>query len=488
MIYWMHNYFAFSMEVISVQTIRKLLHRWCIAVLAVVMIFSIPVSAAESMLSSGKRPFTDVVRHRWYYDYVYSAYDQGVFSGMNAYTFGVNSPMTRAMMVTVLYSMDGKPAVSSAEPFQDVDSSHYYAAPVAWAYKEGIVLGLSDTVFAPNQNITREQTAVMLHAYAKHALKKDLTYADDLSAFQDADHCSEWASQALCWAVKNGIIAGRNGDRIAPKEHSTRAELATMLMKYRVRFLGEEIGNYNPYLYSKSVIQGYPSTRNDYWFGTQYDSYNRPSESVRFQSAYGEKFNALSVGSYEYKTIYLTFDEGYENGYTPAILDTLKKKNVQAVFFVTYPFVKENPALVRRMIQEGHIVGSHSTAHPADGMPSLGIDGAQADLEKVQDLVRDQFDYEMTLFRYPAGIYSEQTLALTKSMGLKSVFWSFAHGDWDPNSQPAQGSSLQKLKQRLHPGAVYLLHAVSSTNTAILGDFIDYAKSQGYTFSLIVNN
>ena len=470
------------------RSVRNNLRRWWFAVLAAVMLFTVPVSAADSVLSSGKRPFVDVVRHRWYYDYVYSAYDQGVFSGLNAYTFGVSQPMTRAMMVTVLYSMSGKPDVSPETPFRDVGSDRYYIKPVAWAYHEEVVQGLSEDVFAPDQNITREQTAVMLHAYAKKTVSEDLTYTKDLSAFDDAEECSEWASQALCWAVKNGILAGRDGNRLAPKEHSTRAELATMLMKYRVRYLNEKISDYNSYLYTKSVIQGYASTRNDYWFGTQYDSYNRPSESVRFQSAYGEKFNTLSVGSYEYKTIYLTFDEGYENGYTPAILDTLKKKNVQAVFFVTYPFVKENPDLVRRMIREGHIVGSHSTAHPANGMQSLGIDGAQADLEQVQNLLRDQFNYEMTLFRFPAGIYTEQTLALTRSMGLKSVFWSFAHSDWDPQSQPAQASSLQKLKDRIHPGAVYLLHAVSSTNTAILGDFIDYAKSQGYTFSLIVNN
>ena len=105
----------------------------------------------------------------------------------------------------------------------------------------------------------------------------------------------------------------------------------------------------------------------------------------------------------------------------------------------------------------------------------------------MQNEVRNRFGYEMTLFRFPAGIYSEQMLALCKSMGLRSVFWSFAHADWDPASQPARASSLQKLKERLHPGAVYLLHAVSATNTAILGDFIDYAQSQGYYFQLITN-
>ena len=260
-----------------------------------------------------------------------------------------------------------------------------------------------------------------------------------------------------------------------------------MLMAYRVRFENGKVSDYNPYLYTDSVLQGYSTARSDYWFGTSYDGKNRPSESVRFQSVYGDKFNTLAVGSADYKSIYLTFDEGYENGYTPAILDTLKKKNIRAVFFVTLPYVKENPQLVQRMIREGHVVGSHSSAHPENGMQSLGLAGARSDLEQVQKEVRNRFGYEMTLFRFPAGIYSEQMLALCKSMGLKSVFWSFAHADWDPSSQPAKAASLQKLKDRLHPGAVYLLHAVSATNTAILGDFIDYAQSQGYYFQLITN-
>lgn len=466
----------------------KKLRRWAVLFLASALLCGSFLTASASVLQTGARPFNDVVRHRWYYNYIYSAYDQGVFSGLDAHTFGTNRSMTRGMMVTVLYGMAGKPAVSEEVPFTDVDPSRYYAGPVAWAYREGIVSGLSETSFAPDMNISREQTAVILHQFARYDGQEDPDDAADLDGFEDAGDAADWAEGSLRWAVKNGILSGKGKDLLKPKDISTRAEMATMFMQYRVRYHDAKIQDYEPYLYTSDVIRGYSNTRNDYWFGSSYDSYNRPAEAVRFQSAYGEKFNTLSVGSYQYKTIYLTFDEGYENGYTPAILDTLKKKNVQAVFFVTLPYVQENPQLVRRMIQEGHVVGSHSSAHPANGMPSLGAEGAMADLEKVQNEVRKQFGYEMTLFRCPAGIYSEQTLALTKSMGLKSVFWSFAHADWDPASQPGTVSSLQKLNARLHPGAVYLLHAVSATNTAILGDFIDHARSQGYTFSLIVNN
>ena len=466
--------------------LRKYFRPFLLTLLAAAMMCSLALPASASVLQTGSRPFNDVVRNSWYYNYVYSAYDQGVFAGLDNHTFGTQTSMTRGMMVTVLYGMAGKPSTKTSVPFTDVEPSRYYAGPVAWAYKNGIVQGLSETVFAPDMNISREQTALILEKYAA-SNGINLTYRKDLKDFEDAGDVSDWAEEALRWAVENKIMAGKGKDLLKPADTSTRAEMATMLMAYRVRYQNGKVNDYNPYLYTDSVLQGYSTARNDYWFGTNYDGKNRPSESVRFQSVYGDKFNTLAVGSADYKTIYLTFDEGYENGYTSAILDTLKKKNVRAVFFVTLPYVKENPQLVQRMIREGHVVGSHSSAHPSDGMQSLGLNGAKSDLEQVQNEVRNRFGYEMTLFRFPAGIYSEQMLALCKSMGLRSVFWSFAHADWDPASQPARASSLQKLKERLHPGAVYLLHAVSATNTAILGDFIDYAQSQGYYFQLITN-
>ena len=98
--------------------------------------------------------------------------------------------------------------------------------------------------------------------------------------------------------------------------------------------------------------------------------------------------------------------------------------------------------------------------------------------------MKEHFNYEMTLFRNPAGIFSERSLAVTQSLGYQSMFWSFAYADWDPDKQPDQAEALKKLIDRLHPGALYLLHAVSATNIAILGDFIDQARSLGYEFCL----
>lgn len=182
--------------------------------------------------------------------------------------------------------------------------------------------------------------------------------------------------------------------------------------------------------------------------------------------------------------VYLTLDEGYENGYTPAILDTLKEKNVKVVFFVTSQFVKNNPELVQRMIDEGHTVGNHSVSHPSKGMPSLSIEEQKNDIMTLHNYVKDNFGYEMNLFRNPAGIFSEQSLAVTNNCGYKSVFWSFAYLDYDTANQPEPTAALKKLMSKLHPGAIYLLHAVSATNTEILGDFIDQVRAQGYEFAV----
>lgn len=191
-------------------------------------------------------------------------------------------------------------------------------------------------------------------------------------------------------------------------------------------------------------------------------------------------FDAIFVGNNS-KNIYLTFDEGYENGYTAPILDTLKNKNVKAVFFVTYDYVNRNPELVKRMISEGHIVGNHSWSHPS--MPSLSEEKMVNEVMRLHNLVCEKFNYEMKYFRPPMGEFSKKSLAVCKQLGYKSVFWSFAYVDWNVNAQPDETKSLERVTNAVHPGAIYLLHAVSKTNTNILADFIDNVRADGYTFS-----
>lgn len=228
-----------------------------------------------------------------------------------------------------------------------------------------------------------------------------------------------------------------------------------------------------------SNLASLDTTKNGWGQGTHIDEKNRPISCLEFQEKYGS-YGAQFIAE-DNKNIYLTFDEGYENGYTEKILDVLKEKECPAVFFVTMPYVKENPDLIRRMIDEGHTVGNHSVNHPS--MPTLTLEQAADEITQLHDYVKQEFQYEMTLFRPPMGEWSEQSLTLTQQLGYQSIFWSFAYRDWETDNQPEQAASLEKITNAAHNGAIYLLHAVSSTNTAILGDFIENLRTEGYTFA-----
>ena len=227
-------------------------------------------------------------------------------------------------------------------------------------------------------------------------------------------------------------------------------------------------------------LQTYSNTVVTWGPGIQMAEDGRPAACIAFQ----EKYASLGVDFLKEnkKVIYLTFDEGYENGYTEKILDILKEKQVSAVFFVTMPYAREQTALMNRFVQEGHVIGNHSVTHPSQGMPSLSIEDQMSEYQEMQDFIKNTYQYDMYLFRPPAGIFSEQSLAAAACFGYRTVLWSFAYADWDPDRQPSTEEALKKMEVRLHNGAIYLLHAVSATNTAVLGEFIDYAREQGYEF------
>lgn len=227
------------------------------------------------------------------------------------------------------------------------------------------------------------------------------------------------------------------------------------------------------------------NTTQDWGPGSDADELNRPYSALSYQEKY-EKYSGHFIvpDTGDQKLIYLTIDEGYEYGCTPSILDTLKEKNVKVVFFVTKSYAKDQPDLVKRMIEEGHAVGNHSVTHPADGLPSQSIEQQQTEVNDNHAYIKDTFGYEMHLFRYPAGKFSDQSLAVINNCNYKSVFWSFAYLDYDVNNQPDPAESLNKLISKLHTGGIFLLHAESTTNTQILGDFIDQARAAGYEFAL----
>lgn len=231
-------------------------------------------------------------------------------------------------------------------------------------------------------------------------------------------------------------------------------------------------------------LNGLDTSCLDWGQGGDLDEYNRPAGCLQYQEKYG-MYNAWFIKDEpEKKVIYLTMDEGYEYGCSNRILDTLKEKNVHVVFFVTKPYAEDNPELVQRMIDEGHEVGNHSVTHPAAGLPSQDIETQTYEINENHRYIKEQFGYDMHLFRYPAGKFSQQSIALINNLNYKSVFWSFAYLDYDVENQPNPAESLQKTIDKLHPGAIYLLHAESETNTQILGDFIDQARAQGYEFKV----
>ena len=221
------------------------------------------------------------------------------------------------------------------------------------------------------------------------------------------------------------------------------------------------------------------STEKVVWGPGNIVDHKQPNDPLLLQKQYAS-MNAKWLLDDD-KMICLTFDEGYENGYTPQILDTLKEKKVKAIFFVTYDFASQNPDLVKRMIDEGHIVGNHSYRHYS--MDEVSDDVAKEEVTYLHKYIKDKFNYTMSYFRFPKGEFSERSLQIVKDLGYKSVFWSFAYADWDPDNQTEENQAFTHICESTHPGAILLLHAVSKTNADILGKVIDDITKQGYTFT-----
>ena len=191
-----------------------------------------------------------------------------------------------------------------------------------------------------------------------------------------------------------------------------------------------------------------------------------------------DKYNGIAMGNNEDKFVYLTFDLGYEAGYTAKILDDLNQRNAKATFFITAHYLNSAPDLVKRMIDEGHIVGNHTVNHKS--MPDISDDEIKTELMTLNQALYDKFGYEMKYMRPPKGEFSERTLSLTENLGFKTVMWSFAYVDWIEEKQPAREEALNKIISNLHNGEVMLLHATSKTNGEIMGDIVDNIRKEGY--------
>ena len=175
-------------------------------------------------------PFTDVTKGDWFYDAVQYVYDKGMMNGVDGGRFAPNATTSRAMIVTILYRLENEPAVSGKSPFTDVAAGQWYTNAVAWAAANGIVTGTTDTTFAPNGNITREQMAAILYRYASYK-GLDVSRQADLSGYADANAISAYAKQAMAWANGQGLITGVTATTLRPDGNAVRAQAATILMR-----------------------------------------------------------------------------------------------------------------------------------------------------------------------------------------------------------------------------------------------------------------
>ena len=243
--------------------------------------------------------------------------------------------------------------------------------------------------------------------------------------------------------------------------------------------LAENLGH------SRQELEALDNTLITYGPGTASDG-NAPPYAPGAQ----EKYGSYGIHFIEdtKNVIYLTFDCGYENyvdgePLTGKILDTLKEKNIKALFFISGSYAEKNPELVRRIIDEGHALGNHGSTH--ESMPGRSIAEMEDQIMVLHEYVQKHFGYTMKFFRPPGGEFSRQSLAVTQNLGYETVHWSFAYADWDTGNQPDPDQALKTILSSHHDGAIYLLHAVSVTNAAVLEDAIEQLWELGYHLELL---
>ncbi|KAA9031181.1 delta-lactam-biosynthetic de-N-acetylase [Niallia endozanthoxylica] len=230
---------------------------------------------------------------------------------------------------------------------------------------------------------------------------------------------------------------------------------------------------------SSVSAESYPN-RPIHW-GFKKASDGIPAEAGQEWDDILKRHGAYYKGDPNKKDIYLTFDNGYENGYTEKVLNVLKKEKVPATFFVTGHYLETEPKLVKRMVKEGHIVGNHSWHHP--DLTQVSDERLKEELEKVKEKTEELTGVKtMNYIRPPRGIFSERTMALANDEGYTHVFWSLAFKDWQTDQQKGAQYSYDNIMRQIHPGAVLLLHTVSKDNAEALESVIKDLKKQGYTF------
>lgn len=237
--------------------------------------------------------------------------------------------------------------------------------------------------------------------------------------------------------------------------------------------------------YSKTIAVTIPKTLSKSTYSWSYSNnvvnHKTPADLIKAQEK-ANNIKTLFVGDTTRKVIYLTMDCGYPTSNSNKNLDTLKKKNVKATFFIALPYAQGSHAQIRRMIDEGHIVGNHTKSHIRLNKASSSV--IQSQVKTLENYIYNNFNYRTKYFRYPYGSFSQASQNELIKMGYTSAGWSFAYNDYS-SRQPKPEQALNLIVKNIHPGAIFLLHMDSNTNTAILGDFIDKARAMGYEFETL---
>lgn len=262
------------------------------------------------------------------------------------------------------------------------------------------------------------------------------------------------------------------------KKRKGIAIMALIILIFTLSIISMNISN-SEILTSVNADAGAVSNKKIGWGIKRNDNHEQPDLGATNKKLLEEN-DGIAMGNSTDKYIYLTFDEGYEAGYTPQILEILKNNDVKATFFITAHFVNTQPELVQQMINEGHIIGNHTVNHKS--MPSLTEEQIRTEIMDLHNVIYEKFGYEMKYIRPPMGEFSERTLKYTNTLGYKTVMWSFAYEDWNENKQPDETASKEKILNNLHNGEIMLLHGNSKTNTNILDSVIKEAKNMGYEF------
>lgn len=228
------------------------------------------------------------------------------------------------------------------------------------------------------------------------------------------------------------------------------------------------------------LIHPFPIEVYGYGWGYKKNANHQVPDIGKYQQVL-EKYGAYYADLSGDKVVYFTFDNGYEQGYTDEILDVLKKENVPATFFVTGHYVESSPDLVKRMVDEGHIIGNHSYHHP--DFTVISKEAMKKELEDLEAAVAEVSDQkEIKFLRPPRGMFNERTLQWANELGLIHVFWSLAFIDWEVNKQKGWHYAYEQIMNNIHPGAIILLHAVSEDNALALEKVIHGLKKEGYKF------